>query len=68
VSGWMADTVGDLTLRGTIDPAGGGAVDIDAIYNDCGGLSGAMFASLQHGRARVRLSGWYGRVEVLATS
>jgi hypothetical protein len=41
-----------------IDPAGGGAIMVDAFYNDCGGLSGAMFASLQHGRARVRLSGW----------
>jgi hypothetical protein len=58
VSGWMNDTVGNLTLRGRVDPEGGGAVTIEAAFNDCGGLPGAMFATLQHGRARMRMCGW----------
>lgn len=58
VSGWMADTVGNLTLRGVVDPAGGGAVVIEAAFTDCGGLPGALFSTLQHGRAKMRMRGW----------
>ena len=58
VTGWMNDTTGNLTLRGEIDPNGGGRVVIEAAFNDCGGLPGVMFSSLQHGRARLRMCGW----------
>lgn len=58
VSGWVADSVGDLTLRGEVDPNGGGAVVLEAAFTQCGGLPGAMFGTLQHGRARLRMCGW----------
>ena len=32
LSGWIRDTVGELTLRGTCDPRGDGAVTIEAVH------------------------------------
>ncbi|EEH57839.1 uncharacterized protein MICPUCDRAFT_57566 [Micromonas pusilla CCMP1545] len=62
ISGWIADTVGNLTMRGRVDAAenaeGGRAVVIDAAYDDCGGVPGAMFRAASHGVARTRLAGW----------
>ena len=54
----LCDEVGNLTLRGVVDPDGGGGVVIEAAFNDCGGLPGVFFSSLQHGRARLRMCGW----------
>ena len=59
LSGWMADTVGNLTVRGHVDPEGAGAFVVEAAFVDCGGLPGGVFAAPSHGRARMRLSGWF---------
>ena len=59
LSGWMADTVGNLTVRGHVDPEGEGAFVVEAAFVDCGGLPGGAFAAPSHGRARMRLSGWF---------
>ena len=58
LSGWIRDTVGELTLRGTCDPHGDGAVTIEAKFTECGGLPAAALASWRHGRPRMRLRGW----------
>ena len=58
LSGWIRDTVGELTLRGTCDPRGDGAVTIEAKFTECGGLPAAALASWRHGRPRMRLRGW----------
>ena len=59
VSGWIKDTVGNLTLRGKVHvDSEEQEVVLDGTYTDCGGLPGEMFGSLQHGRARLRLSGF----------
>ena len=59
LSGWMADTVGNLTVRGHVDPEGEGAFVVEAAFVDCGGLPGGAFSAPSHGRARMRLSGWF---------
>ena len=56
--GWIRDTVGELTLRGTCDPRGDGAVTIEAKFTECGGLPAAALTSWRHGRPRMRLRGW----------
>lgn len=59
VTGWIKDTVGNLTLRGKVHvDSEEQEVVLDGTYTDCGGLPGEMFGSLQHGRARLRLSGF----------
>ena len=58
LSGWIRDTVGELTLRGTCDPRGDGAVTIEAKFTECGGLPAAALTSWRHGRPRMRLRGW----------
>lgn len=64
VSGWLDDTVGHLMLRGEVDPKGGGAVLLDAAFTECGGLPRALFATRQHGRARLRMCGWATATQV----
>ena len=59
VTGWIKDTVGNLTLRGKVHvDSEEQEVVLDGMYTDCSGLPGEMFGSLQHGRARLRLSGF----------
>ena len=53
VSGWIKDTVGNLTLRGVVKvDSEDQEVVLDGTYTDCGGLPGAVFGSARHGTAR----------------
>lgn len=59
VSGWIKDTVGNLTLRGVVKvDSEDQEVVLDGMYTDCGGLPGAVFGSARHGQARLRLAGF----------
>ena len=59
VSGWIKDTVGNLTLRGVVKVhSEDQEVVLDGMYTDCGGLTGAVFGSARHGQARLRLAGF----------
>ena len=59
VSGWIKDTVGNLTLRGVVKvDSEDQEVVLDGMYTDCGGLPGAVFGSARHGKARLRLAGF----------
>ena len=59
VSGWIKDTVGNLTLRGVVKVhSEDQEVVLDGVYTDCGGLPGVVFGSARHGQARLRLAGF----------
>ena len=58
LSGWMADTVGNLTVRGHADPEGEGAFVVEAAFVDCGGSPGGVRGAVARS-SEMRLSGWF---------